>query len=293
LKLKLALEKITTEPVDFLSTRSTRVSILRLDKIHPVISGNKWFKLQYYLDDALRQGYSTITTFGGAYSNHIVATAAACREEGLNSIGIIRGEASASSPTLEQARELGMRLFFTSRADFKAGRLPAEIDSSETYIIEEGGYGEKGAAGAGAILNFTPEIFTHYCCAVGTGTMMAGLASKLGPTQQVIGISTMKNNLELEQQVRKLVGGGQAHWNILHDYHFGGYAKSKPALITFMNELYRHTGIPTDFVYTGKMIYAVADLVQQDFFPGGSRLLLIHSGGLQGNRSLPPSSLIF
>lgn len=274
--------------------KQIELSVLRIDQFHEIVSGNKWFKLRYYIQEAVETNKNHIVTFGGAYSNHIVATAAACRIHQLNCTGIIRGEEAVSlSPTLLQAKELGMQLVFISREDYAVKKLPALLNSEGSYIINEGGYGRTGAQGAASISNhFIPSDYSHICCAVGTGTMMAGLMNAL-TGQQVIGISAMKNNLQLEEAVRQLLTEPQQQVQLFHDYHFGGYAKHKPALLSFMNEFYRTTGIPSDFVYTGKLFYAINDLAAKDFFPPGSKILLIHSGGLQGNRSLSKDTLIF
>jgi 1-aminocyclopropane-1-carboxylate deaminase len=290
----LAFDNITTDPVSSLNEKGIDISVLRLDKIHPVISGNKWFKLQYYIKEAKEQHKKKIISFGGAYSNHIAATSAACKLNGLVSAGIIRGEEPpVFSTTLTQAKEYGMQLYFISRKDYSENKVPEELQSEENYFIPEGGYGKKGAEGVADILSYTKKDFTHCCCAVGTGTMIAGLIKATLPKQKIVGISVMKKNTELEENVQTLINGEQKEWQIIHDYHFGGYAKHKPALINFMNEFYRQTNIPSDFVYTGKLFYAVDDLVKNDFFPSGSKLLLIHSGGLQGNTSLDNGTLIF
>ena len=273
--------------------KQVEVSVLRLDKIHPVISGNKWFKLRFYLEEAKQLQKKTILTFGGAYSNRIVATAAACKLNNIKSVGIIRGEEPKNlSPTLLQAKEFGMQLVFISRENYKEKKNPVEL-SDETYIINEGGYGEKGVEGAATIFDYCEkENFTHYCCAVGTGTMLAGLVMTSLPHQSVIGISVLKNNFELEKNVSSFLKG-ETKFQILHDYHFGGYAKYKPELIQFMNKFYQQTLIPSDFVYTGKLFYAVNDLIEKKFFPAKSKLLILHSGGLQGNVSLEKGMLIF
>lgn len=276
-------------------SQDIQVAVLRSDKLHPVISGNKWFKLKFYLEEAKAKDKKNIITFGGAWSNHIVATAAACRLSGLNATGIIRGEEpSAPSSTLLQAKEWGMRLIFVSRTLYKEPWIPPESITGNDYIIPEGGYGENGAKGAATLLDHCSKNFTHYCCAAGTGTMMAGLINAVPGGQQVIGISVLKNNRDLEKQVAALTRPGKEHnWQLIHDYHFGGYAKYGTGLFEFMNDFYRTTGIPSDFVYTGKLFYAVADLAEKNFFPPGSRVLLIHSGGLQGNTSVPKGTLIF
>jgi 1-aminocyclopropane-1-carboxylate deaminase len=296
-------DQITIDAVELplFSEKEVRVSVLRLDKIHPVISGNKWFKLRYYLDDAKLQNKKGIITFGGAYSNHIIATAAACALNGLSSIGIIRGKTqSASSHTLQAAEEYGMRLIFTDHENYKSKKLPEDIyghaEIEQFYLINEGGYGVKGAKGAANILNYCSKgSHSQICCAVGSGTMLAGLINASSPEQAVTGISILKNHFLLEQQVRHLLSEFPAEKkiNIVHDYHFGGYAKKSTELLYFMNEFYKTTGIPTDFVYTGKLMFAIHDLVQKNFFPPGSEILVIHSGGLQGNKSLDERTLMF
>ena len=278
-----------------LSEKNVEADVLRLDKIHPLVSGNKWFKLRYYLEDANKQGKQTIVTYGGAWSNHIIATAAICKINKLNCIGIIRGEdANNLSPTLIEAKNLGMQLFFISREDYKNENVPDELKGNGYYLIPAGGYGIMGAEGAATILNFCKrENYTHICCAAGTGTMTAGLIKNSLPSNRVIAISVLKDNLDIEKSIELLTGDDTKGFQLIHDYHFGGYAKQKPALIDFMNEFFRQTNIPSDFVYTGKLFFAVNDLIGKNFFAPGSRLLIIHSGGLQGNVSLSKGTLIF
>jgi len=294
---EISLSKITTDKITWpaLENNSIGADMLRLDKIHPLVSGNKWFKLRYYLEEAKQQNKKRVVTFGGAWSNHIIATAAACKLHGFSSTGIIRGEKpTVFSETLQQAAELGMELVFISREDYTAKKIPAHLQSETNYFIQQGGYGATGAKGASEILNFCEkEKYTHICCAAGTGTMLAGLSDAALPSQQVIGISVLKNNFQLDGDVKKLILNKHTGFSIFHDYHSGGYAKYNNQLIHFINEFYRQTGIPTDFVYTGKLSFAVADLVQKDFFPPGSHILLIHSGGLTGNASLKKGLLIF
>jgi 1-aminocyclopropane-1-carboxylate deaminase len=290
-------DKITTDKLsgELFNDHAIEVSVLRLDKIHPIISGNKWFKLKYYLEDAISQNKKNIITFGGAWSNHIIATAAACQLCGLNATGIIRGEeAPELSPTLKQAKELGMQLIFLSREDYKAKHIPEKFLTDEYYLIPEGGYGRKGAEGAAGIFEYCDqETYTHIACAAGAGTMLAGLIMGSLPRQKIIGISVLKNNNELEEKVRSLLNNDSANFQILHDYHFGGYAKHTDELLNFMNAFYEQTKIPSDFVYTGKLFFAITDLSKKKFFPQGSKLLLIHSGGIQGNASLDKGRLMF
>ncbi len=286
-------EKIPLQNISSFYKKDIDVIVARLDLLHPVISGNKLFKLQPYLAEAIRQQKKGIVTFGGAWSNHIIATAAACHWQGLSSIGIIRGEQAANlSTTLQQAMAYGMQLHFVSRDTYSKKEIPSSIDTSEYLRVEEGGYGLPGAQGAVAIGQYIPEA-DYYCCAVGTGTTLAGIINQLNPGQQAIGISVMKGNTALADQVAQLVVQPAANWKLLHDYHFGGYAKKTPELLAFMNSFYNHTHIPTDFIYTGKLCYAITALIATNFFPEGSRIVIIHSGGLQGNSSLPNGTLIF
>jgi len=283
-------------PVSTFHEKQVDVSVLRLDLIHPVISGNKWFKLRFYLEEARQQGKTTIITRGGAWSNHIPATAAACRLQGLKSIGIIRGEEGIYlSDTLQQAREAGMELYFVSRQEYDDNKLPKTLSIEPShYFISEGGYGFKGAAGAATILDHCKkQNYSHLCCAVGTGTMMAGLLTGALPSQSVIGVSVLKNQPDIEKKILSIAGENAANMYINNEYHFGGYARYKPELIQFMNEFYKTTGVPTDFVYTGKLFFAIHDLITKEFFIPGSRLLVIHSGGLTGNHSLNKGTLIF
>ena len=290
------LNNITTDQISLplFTAKRVEVDVLRLDRIHPVISGNKWFKLRYYLDDAIKQNKKNILTFGGAWSNHIIATAAVCRTYGLQSIGFIRGEEPTKlSSTLKQSMELGMKLIFLSREDYKEKKIPAGLVTDDSYMINEGGYGAKGMEGAATIAEyFKKNNYTHICCACGTGTMTAGLAMAC-KTSRVIAISVLKNNFSLEENIRSLSSISAPNFSVIHDYHFGGYAKHNAVLLDFMNEFFRQTSMPTDFVYTGKLFFGIHDLLQKNYFPAGSKLLLIHSGGLQGNDSLSKGTLIF
>jgi 1-aminocyclopropane-1-carboxylate deaminase len=275
------------------------VDVLRLDLMHPVVSGNKWFKLKEYLTEAKAE-QKTILTFGGAFSNHIAATAAATKSSGVKSIGIIRGEEPrVLSHTLQQARNDGMELHFISRDAYKQKIIPADVFRhhrlEDLCIVPEGGYGLKGVNGAREILlqNDTSH-YTHIVSAVGTGTTLAGLAMAAGKEQMILGISVLKDHFSLEKEIRQLLSvEKQQQFAMLHDYHFGGYAKQNGALFRFMNSFFEKTGIPTDFVYTAKAFFAVFDLLQKGFFAENSKILLVHTGGLQGNLSLPKGTLIF
>ena len=290
---ELAFNEITVDDISFLY-RSIEAKVLRLDKISPIISGNKWFKLRFYLEEAIKLKKKGIVTFGGAWSNHIVATAAICNMNGLKSLGIIRGEEPKHlSLTLQQAKQEKMQLAFISRSDYQHQKIPARISIEDYYLVNEGGYGKPGMEGTSSIVDYCPTDFTHCCCAVGTGTMIAGIINRVSQEQTAIGISIVKNDKTLPDKIRSLCGHENNNWQLINDYSFGGYAKHQPALLRFINEFYRETGIPSDFVYTGKLFYAVSELIDQNYFPTGSRLVLIHSGGLQGNRSLKTGTLMF
>jgi 1-aminocyclopropane-1-carboxylate deaminase len=293
-------ERLHIDSLTSLCKFHTTVDVLRLDLVHPVVSGNKWFKLKKYLEDAGHQNKKTILTFGGAFSNHIVASAAAAKLYDLKSIGIIRGERSQNlSHTLKDALSFGMQLFFISREEYKTKKIPVEIYGEyargDLYVINEGGYGNKGMQGARNILkDIDAAQYTHIVCATGTGTMLAGLVAASNSNQIVTGISVLKNNLSLQKEINELLPKEkQNQFQLLHQYHFGGYAKHTSPLIKFMNDWYVQTGIPSDFVYTGKLFFAVNDLILGSYFPADSKILIIHSGGLQGNLSLPKGTLIF
>jgi 1-aminocyclopropane-1-carboxylate deaminase len=291
-------QNITIQPLALLSHADIQTDILRLDQLDPVISGNKWFKLQYPLLEAREQAATTLVSMGGAYSNHIAALAKAAADAGFKSLGLIRGDANTPlSHTLQAANNRGMELQFISREAYRdKATLRASYASDNHYWIEEGGYGILGANGAAEILadrDISP--YTHIICALGTGTTLAGLIQSALPYQQVLGISVLKNQTDAREKVAALLPAEKrdARWDVLHGFHCGGYAKHQPALLDHMRRLWASDGLPTDFVYTGKMTWAVEQLLHQSFFPAGSRLLLIHSGGLQGNHSLPPGTLPF
>ena len=272
-------------------------AMLRLDLLHREVSGNKWFKLRYNLDEAKARGKTHIVTFGGAWSNHIAATAAACHMEGLPCTGIIRGEAApALSPTLEQAQRYGMQLHFVSRETYRQKEnINWKDQYPNSFIIPEGGHNALGAMGCKEILPLVSyEDFTHIACAVGTGTTLAGLINSALAQQEVLGFPVLKGAAYLQQEVEALLEpNADAHWQLLHDFHLGGYAKLSPELIAFINTFYQETQVPLDIIYTGKMALGVQQLAQQGYFPPGSRILLIHTGGLQGNLSLAPGVLCF
>lgn len=192
-----------------------------------------------------------------------------------------------------------MELHFISRTEYKNKIIPTEIfqryGEEDIYIINEGGYGKKGVEGAKDILrHFECSSYTHIIDSVGTGTTIAGLIEGSAKHQIIIGISSLKNNYSLQQEIENLISEqNKKRFSLINNYHFGGYANYSKQLIDFMNEWYQLTQIPSDFVYTGKLFFAVQDLFGKNYFPPGSKLLIVHSGGLQGNQSLPKGTLIF
>ncbi len=291
------IENIYIQSLPSLSRKGIQTDILRLDLLHPVISGNKWFKLKYYLAEALQQKAKVLASFGGAYSNHIVALACVGYENGIATKGFIRGDESTQlSPTLLEARKYGMDLVFVDRTSYKdKDMITKKYHEDGIYWIPEGGYGQLGAKGAGDILATADTSgYHHILCATGTGTMLAGLAQAALAKQNVNGISVLKNHLSLLDEVKAIADPSKAlAVACIHGYDFGGYAKHPPELIAYMNALWTSDQLPTDIVYTGKLCYAVNDLIDKDSSCAGDRVLLIHSGGLQGNRSLNPGTLLF
>ena len=281
------------------SNNSTGIitDILRLDEIHPVINGNKFFKLQLSIKDAIEKQFTTIATFGGAYSNHIIATACYCNQLGISSVGIIRGEEpNKKSDTLLQAEAFGMKLIFTTRESFKdKTRIIKGYENYNYYWVNEGGYGRLGAEGAADICSWVDDSYTDFVCAVGTGTMMAGLVIGAMPHQKVTGISVLKGNEKLIESVTGLLTNEEQrkHFELKEGYDFGGYAKHPEALLDWMNFFYKQSHVPTDLVYTAKLCYAVHDLLDKGYFAPDSKIMIIHSGGLQGNNSLKQGRLVF
>lgn len=256
----------------------------RDDLIHPYISGNKWRKLKHQLLAAEAEGKTALITFGGAWSNHILATAAAAAKFNFQATAIIRGE-EVSNPVLSLCKVYGMQLIFVSREDYKDKEaLYRRYATESSYFIDEGGYGALGALGCSELVAELTEKYDYIFCAAGTGTTAAGLALGVENsllTTQIHVIPVLKGGEFIQMEVQKLAPSAKDV--TLHvDYHFGGYARTKPALLTFIKDFVADTGILIEPTYTGKLCYAVEDLAQQGYFPAGSRILLIHTGGLTG-----------
>ncbi|MBF2065115.1 MAG: 1-aminocyclopropane-1-carboxylate deaminase/D-cysteine desulfhydrase [Calothrix sp. C42_A2020_038] len=278
-------------------TENVELYVLRLDLVHPLISGNKWFKLKYNLEAAQRENFDTILTFGGAYSNHIYATAAAGNLFGLKTIGVIRGEETLPlNPTLEFATSQQMQLVYVDRQTYRqrnseALRQKLYARFGKVFIIPEGGCNLNGVIGCTEIISQDCQSinFDTVCIACGTGTTLAGVAISVNDKQHVIGFPVLKGGGFLKQDIESLLTQYQVaknrSWELICNYHFGGYAKVNNELLRFARDFELEYGIPLDYVYTAKMFYGVMDLLQQGYFRylNRRRLLLIHTGGLQGN----------
>ena len=256
--------------------------------IHPTVSGNKFRKLKYNLETALLENYKGILTFGGAYSNHIAATAAAGQELKIPTVGVIRGEELISqidsNPTLRYAKSCGMHLEFVSRSAYKSKTDPVYLEQllitfKDYYVIPEGGTNELAIKGCEEILTEKDHSFDIICCAVGTGGTIAGLINGSLPTQKIIGFPALKGHF-IKQDICKFAT--QSNWELCEDYHFGGYAKVDSKLINFMNEFKSTYNIPLDPVYTAKMMYGIFEGIRSGEIPKRAKVLAIHTGGLQG-----------
>ncbi|MEM1327745.1 MAG: pyridoxal-phosphate dependent enzyme [Bacteroidota bacterium] len=269
--------------------RNIQLWLKREDQIHPTLSGNKWRKLKYNLQAARTQNYNTLVTFGGTFSNHIAATAAAGHLCNFQTYGIIRGEATASqNPTLQQAQAHGMQLHFVDRSTYRnANRiaLAQQLIPEPFYFLPEGGTNQLALKGCAEIVLELKEQLIQLpdfvCVSCGTGGTIAGIIQGINGRQRVIGFSALKGDF-LEKEVRQLLENELDNWEIMTDYHFGGYAKIKPILIAFMQQFYAQYQIPLEPIYTGKMLYGIFDLIEKGFFPDGSQIVAIHTGGLQG-----------
>ncbi|MBD0777345.1 1-aminocyclopropane-1-carboxylate deaminase/D-cysteine desulfhydrase [Maribacter sp. ANRC-HE7] len=269
---------------------SKRISLFikREDRIHPFISGNKYRKLKYNTRKAISEKFDTLLTFGGAYSNHIAATACAAQENGLQSVGVIRGEELAfkwrDNPTLATAAEMGMQLKFVPRSIYKnkhTSEFSAYLKSeyNDFYLLPEGGTNDLAVKGCEEILTEGDKDFDIICSSVGTGGTIAGIINATEPEQKVFGFPALKGDF-LKEDIRKFVN--KDNWALQTDYHFGGYAKVSVELIDFINDFKRSTQVPLDPVYTAKMLFGIMDMVNKDSFEPGTKILAIHTGGLQG-----------
>ena len=276
----------------FLREKGIHLYLKREDTIHPFISGNKYRKLKYNLLEAKKQGKETLLTFGGAFSNHIAAAAYAGHEQGIKTIGVIRGEELSNkwqdNPTLQLAHEHGMQFHFVSRSAYRLKNEPSFIQKlkekfGDFYLLPEGGTNALAVKGYAEILTDADAQFDYICSAVGTGGTVAGLINASLPYQTVLGFPALKGDF-LSEEICTFVHNDR--WKLVTDYHFGGYAKVDQQLIEFINLFRGETGIPLDPIYTGKMLFGIFDLIKQDVFEPGTQILAIHTGGLQGIKGM-------
>lgn len=261
-----------------------RLLIKREDLNHPLVSGNKWWKLKYNLIEAVQKDFKTVLTYGGAYSNHIFATAAAAFELGLKSIGIIRGEEVLPlNPTLAFARKHGMELHFISREAYRTKSKDQLEKFDGCYVIPEGGSNSLAVKGVREFASALDVSYDYLCCAVGTGGTLSGLIEGVPGKKEIIGFPVLKGGEFLVDEIKNLSEKSRhvTNWQLVCDYHFGGYGKSTPQLMEFIEHFETAHNIPLEFVYTGKLMAGIYNLVSSGFFRRGTTILAIHTGGLQ------------
>tara|TARA_B100000780_G_scaffold108652_1_gene76000 strand:- start:559 stop:1497 length:939 start_codon:yes stop_codon:yes gene_type:complete len=276
-----------------LQDNNYQLFIKREDKIHPLVSGNKFRKLKYNLQEASSQQKKTLLTFGGAYSNHILATAVAGNLKNFQTIGIIRGDelgidiskTLANNTTLRTAFEHGMKLEFISRESYRSKTTTSFLKNiqekyGDFYLIPEGGTNNLAIRGCEEILTKEDHQFDYICSCVGTGGTIAGIINSAQKLQKILGFPALKGGF-LKNEIQQY-SNTQDNWQLIHDYHFGGYGKYTDELIHFINKFKTATKIPLDPIYTGKMMFGVLDMIKKNRFSNGSKILIIHSGGLQG-----------
>lgn len=271
-----------------LQNSSVKLFIRREDLIHPFVSGNKFRKLKYNLEFARKNNYKKLLTFGGAFSNHIAAVAFAGKANEFETIGVIRGNELASeinnNPTLKFAQDCGMKFEFISREEYRQKATDEFIEQlkvkyQEFYLIPEGGTNDLAIKGCEEILTNEDVIYDFVCCAIGTGGTISGIINSSLLNQKVLGFPSLKGDF-LKKDICKFAK--KDNWNIVSDYHFGGYGKVSNELINFINDFNEKYNIPLDSIYTGKMVFGVIELINKNYFPKNSKILMIHTGGLQG-----------
>lgn len=279
---------ILNQKVAKLFSNSIELYIKREDLLHPFVSGNKFRKLKYNILEAKELQEKQLLTFGGAFSNHIAAVAYAGYENGFKTIGIIRGDElknqTVLNPTLAFAKQCGMEFEFVSRSDYQHKNEPENLAKwtekwGAFYMIPEGGTNALAIQGCQEIVNEEDSYFDYICCSVGTGGTISGIINSILPHQKVLGFPALKGDF-LKEEICNFVKN--KNWELQTDYHFGGYGKVNYTLIQFINQFYHDFKIPLDPIYTGKMVYGVLDLMEKNYFPENSKILMIHTGGLQG-----------
>ncbi|GGF05883.1 1-aminocyclopropane-1-carboxylate deaminase [Chishuiella changwenlii] len=271
-----------------ITTQNIKLCILREDLNHPEISGNKFRKLKYNLIEAKELGFKKILTFGGAFSNHIAATAAAGKLHGFETVGIIRGEELENkideNSTLRFAKKCGMKFHFISREEYRQKDQPDFLEKlqkqfPDTYIIPEGGTNNLAIKGCKEILYDNCFNFDYIATAIGTGGTIAGVIESSQPHQTILGFPSLKGDF-IVNDIRNLTE--KENFTIFNQFHFGGYGKVNEELITFVNDFKRINQIQLDPIYTGKMVFGIMELIKNNYFEENSTILMIHTGGLQG-----------
>ena len=290
----IPLQKVEGE---FLNKKNIKLYVLREDLIHPEISGNKWRKLKYNIKEAKEKGVETVLTFGGAFSNHIAATAAAGSVFGIKTIGIIRGEEKLPlNPTLQLAKDNGMSFKYVSREAYRNKNEKAFIDELKSefgavYVIPEGGSNALAVKGCAEIVDNINIEYDVICCACGTGGTIAGIISSTN--KQVLGFPALKGGEFLIEDIQQLLLKYEERfnkeientsWELTTDYHFGGYAKIKPELVAFVKAFKTENKIELDLIYTGKMLFGLYDMIQTSNQFDSKTIVVVHTGGIQGNK---------
>ena len=264
----------------------------REDLIHPFVSGNKFRKLKYNLLKAKEEKKTKLLTFGGAFSNHIAAVAYAGKENNFETIGIIRGDELESqiseNPTLQFAQDCGMKFYFVTRKEYQNKTTDLFIEKlknlfGDFYLMPEGGANSLAIKGCEEILTEEDSQFSHVCCSIGTGGTILGIINSAHLHQKIIGFPSLKGDF-LSEDIRKFAVN--SNWELVTDYHFGGYGKINEELVRFINDFYKQTKIPLDPIYTGKMMFGIVHLIEKKYFPIGAKILAIHTGGLQGIKGM-------
>ena len=297
---KGSVEKSILQRVFFSGVENApEVFIKRDDLIHTEISGNKWRKLKYNLIEADRQGYKTLLTFGGAYSNHIYATAAAGKIFGFKTIGIIRGEETLPlNPTLSFAKSRDMEIHYLPRTIYRNRndenfQKEIALRFDKPYVIPEGGSNSLALKGVGELIEEIDIDFDYICSAVGSGGTLAGIICGLNlasSKKRVLGFPAIKGGEYMNSIISSFITNynnmNYDNWNLIYDYHFGGFAKINFELISFIDEFENNNNIKLDSIYTAKMLYGICDLIRKDYFKNDETIIAIHTGGLQGNAGM-------
>ncbi len=283
---------------DQLNRAGVTLWVKRLDLVHPLVSGNKWYKLKYNLLAAKEQGATTILSFGGAYSNHIHALAAACQMLGFASIGVIRGEPyTPLNNTLAFAQACGMQLHYLNRADYRLKHThliqqQLKVEYGNPYIVPEGGSNTLALKGVAELITELGDDYDLLCCACGSGGTLAGLIAGLAGRKRLEGFAALKGAGFLSTDVQRLLAEGAyvdpGNWHINLDYHFGGFAKTTPQLLAFIQQFEAEHGIPLEPLYTGKLFYGLFERIAAGAYSPGTRIIALHSGGLQGRDTMMP-----